>query len=78
MSEADLPAAQSEQDLPEPEGRFGPKTGERIGTAADAMEEFNRLLWQVARSLFIVVAMLLSVSMLGIAYFAADLMVGLV
>ncbi|GAB7011730.1 hypothetical protein [Halolamina salina] len=77
MSEGDLPATQSEQDLPEPEGGVDLEAGERLGSAADAMEEFNRLLWQFARSLIIVVAMLLSISMLVIAYYGAEFIVGL-
>lgn len=63
-----------ENDTPQIQ-RYDPRravpTAEAIGQAADAMEEFNRLLWQVARSVFIIVAMLLGISMTVIAYYAA-------
>lgn len=45
---------------------------EAIGRSADAMEEFNRLLWQIARTVFIIVAMLLGISLVVLAYYAAE------
>lgn len=56
--------------------RYDPRravpTAESIGGAADVMREFNRLLWEIAKSVFIVVAMLLGVSMVVLAYYAAE------
>lgn len=65
----------SEEDTPQIK-RYDPRDvippAEAIGSAADAMEEFNRLLWQIARSVFIIVAMLLGVSFVVLAYYAAE------
>lgn len=52
MSEdaADLPARREDYEaLP---------TADRISAAADAMGEFNRALWQVAKAIFIIAAIL--------------------
>lgn len=63
----------NEDNLPK---RYDPRgaipTAEAIGATADAMEEFNRLLWQIAKTVFIFVAMLLGVSLVVIAYYAAE------
>lgn len=48
-----------------------------IAYAADGMEEFNRLLWQLAKSLWIITSALLAVSLLVIAFYAAEFMVTL-
>lgn len=52
-------------------------TMDKIGHAADSMEQFNRILWQIAKSLGIITLMLLMISLLVIAYYAAEFMVTL-
>lgn len=63
----------NEDKLPQ---RYDPRnafpTAEAIGATADAMEEFNRLLWQIAKSVFIIAAMLLAVSAVVVLYFLAE------
>lgn len=62
-----------EHDLPaRPEDYDGIPVGVRLAATADAMEEFNRVLWNIAKSVFIIVAMLLGISMVVIAYYAAE------
>lgn len=47
-------------------------TTQDVSDAADSMHEFNRLLWEIARSVFIITGMLLGISMLVLAYYAAE------
>lgn len=63
---------QANPELPANTEDFGNvPVGVRLAATADAMEEFNRMLWNVAKSVFIIVAMLLGVSMVVLAYYAA-------
>lgn len=65
----------ADSDLDEPLKLYNPSAlpgPESIEAAADSMAEFNRLLWEVAKTVFIVVAMLLGFSMLVMAYYAAQ------
>lgn len=77
MSDTGESQPEGNAQLPARTETFDFAPAERIGDAADGMAEFNRLLWQFARSLFIFVAMLLAISLLVIAYYAAEFMVGL-
>lgn len=45
---------------------------ETFSQSADTMEEFNRFLWQFARTVFIIAAMLLAVSSVVVLYFLAE------
>lgn len=48
-----------------------PTPAQRLGAAADAMGEFNRILWQVAKGVWIIVLMLLGVFGVAIAFLIA-------
>lgn len=61
---AELPARTEEfESLP---------TADRISEAADAMEEFNRLLWQVAKGVGIIAAILFFLFMVFAMYVLAQ------
>lgn len=64
QTDADLPANTDDFD--------GAPISVKLATTADALEEFNRVLWNVAKSVFIIVAMLLGISMVALAYYAAE------
>lgn len=53
------------------------RVGDQLAHAADGMEEFNRLLWQVARTIYIIVSILLAISFVVMAYYAAEFLVTL-
>lgn len=42
---------------------------DRVSGAADTMEEFNRFLWQLAKSFWIITAMLLGIFLVFAAYY---------
>jgi len=78
----DCPEAPRETDGGEiqkydPEHTAALRVGDQLANAADGMEEFNRLLWQVARTIYIVVSILLAISFVVMAYYAAEFLVTL-
>lgn len=72
----------SEEDSEAPDlQRYDPRQHvpptERITDAADSMEEFNRLLWQLAKSFWIITVMLFGMFLLVIAYYIVEFVVAL-
>ena len=69
-----------DDQLPKPAGgpsaleniRRAAPTTQAVSDAADSMHEFNRLLTEVAKSVFIITGMLLGISLLVLAYYAAE------
>lgn len=71
MTEDDqLPKAAGGPTALENVRRVAPAT-EAISKAADSMHEFNRLLWEIAKSVGIIAAILLLISLVVLAYYAA-------
>lgn len=63
MSDEQLPARSEDYD--------GIPAAVRIADTADAMEEVNRLLWQLAKSVFIIAAILFALFMVFAMYWLA-------
>lgn len=52
-------------------------TAERIDEAADGMEAFNRILWQLAKSMWILMLMLLGIVVMILAYYLVEFVAAL-